>query len=539
MTISGSTRTKAARSLRILVVAAEAPPVRSGIASVVGYLQQGLEDRGHHIDVLAYPDVRRLAFGEIRLSSLIFKLPRLLRRIDDYDVIHIHGATPTVSDVALLFARRRMRHPVVVYTHHMDLAFESSNLLTSPYNYLHHRLSAKADAVVATTYQNLGLQDDRGQGQVIALGVNVNHFSTSGPKDPQFTVLFIGQFRPYKGVPVLLEAMAHVPGARVLLAGHGPEEQIYRSLAAELGLDVEFHVDIDDHQLRELYRRAHTVVLPAVSRREAFGLVLVEGMSAGCVPVASDLPGVHEVVGRAGLLFPRGDATRLGGILRGLRENPALVQRLAKRAHVRAAEFSRARTIREYERLITGLVACRDLKERLGDRDHASTSALRQFVADVATNFEADWTEMVLSPSQLELYTVAVASTEPPAWADRNLRRASSLLAWYAVNTATSTLGGPDDDSPLQLWDSAAVDGRPPAAMVAPLTVDSGSLGALLLMRERPFEQPELSNLECFARSVAPSLLGLASDESIFTRTRAGSIGASDASRHIAVIKHQ
>jgi glycosyltransferase involved in cell wall biosynthesis len=538
MTISGNTSVQPAHSLRILVIAPEAPPVRSGIASVVGYLQKGLGERGHRIDVLAYPEVRRLAFGEIRLSSLIFKLARLLRRIDDYDVIHIHGATPTVSDVALLFARRRKRHPVVVYTHHMDLAFESSNLLTSPYNYLHHRLSAKADAVVATTYQTLGLEDDRGQGQVIALGVDVNHFSTSGPKDAQFTVLFIGQFRPYKGVPVLLEAMSHVPGARVLLAGHGPEEQAYRSLAAGLGLDVEFHVDIDDHQLRELYRRAHTVVLPAVSRREAFGLVLVEGMAAGCIPVASDLPGVHEVVGRAGLLFPRGDARRLGGILHGLSENPALVQRLANRAHVRAAEFSRARTIREYERLITGLVACRDLKERLAGHDHQSASALRRFVADVATNFEADWTEMVLSPNQLELYTVAVAATEPPAWADRHLRRGSSLLAWYAVNTAASTLVGSDDDSPLQLWDSAVVGGKPPAAMVAPLTVASGPLGALLLMRERPFKQPELSNLECFARSIAPSLRGLASDKSIFKRTRPDLVGASDAGRYIAVTSH-
>src|SRR5215208_6554917 len=125
MTISNGTGVQAARSLRILVVAPEAPPVRSGIASVVGYLQKGLDGRGHRIDVLAYPEVRRLAFGEIRLSSLIFKIPRLLRRIDDYDVIHIHGATPTVSDVALLFALRRKRHPVVVYTHHMDLAFES------------------------------------------------------------------------------------------------------------------------------------------------------------------------------------------------------------------------------------------------------------------------------------------------------------------------------------------------------------------------------------------------------------------------------
>jgi glycosyltransferase involved in cell wall biosynthesis len=525
----------APRPLRILVVAPEAPPVRSGVASVVGYLEEGLECRGHRIDVLAYPDVARLAFGEIRLSSLVLKLPRLRRRIDNYDIVHIHGATPTVSDVALLFACRRRRHPVVIYTHHMDVVFGSDNPLTRLYNSLHRRLSSRADAVVPTTRENLRLPDDSDRGGVIALGVDVDQFSTSGPKDPRFTVLFIGQFRPYKGVRVLLEAMSHVPGARLLLAGHGPEEQAYRSLATALGLDVEFHVDVDDQQLGQLYRRAHAVVLPAVSRREAFGLVLVEGMAAGCVPIASNLPGVCEVVGRAGFLFPRGDATRLAGILHGLGENPGLVQHLANRARVRAAEFSRAHTIGEYERLITGLMACRDLKDRLGDHDRSYASALRRFVADVATNFEAEWAEMVLCPRRLELCTVA--STEPLTLSDHQLRRASSLLAWYAVNTAASTLVGPTD-GPLHLGESALVDGKPPAAMVAPLTVARRPFGALLLMRERPFEQRDLSNLTCFARSIAPSLHALVSDQSIFEGRRAGISGTTGAGRNADASSH-
>jgi glycosyltransferase involved in cell wall biosynthesis len=538
LTISrpGAGAQAAARSLRILVVAPEAPPVKSGIASVVGYLEKGLEGHGHRIDVLAYPDVGRLGFGEIRLSALIFKLPQLLHCIDKYDVIHIHGATPTVSDVALLFAGRRRRHSVVIYTHHMDLAFGSDSPLTHLYNYLHRRLSARADAVVATSRDNLSLLADTGRGGVIALGADVDQFSTSGPEDPQFTVLFIGQFRPYKGVGVLLEAMSHVPGARLLLAGRGPEEQAYRSLAAELGLDVEFHVDVDDPELRQLYRRAHAVVLPAVSRREAFGLVLVEGMAAGCVPIASNLPGVREVVARAGFLFPRGDSTRLGAILHGLRENPSLVKHLADRARIRAAEFSRAHTICEYERLITGLIACRDLKEGLADRDHSYDSALCRFVADVETNFHADWTEIVLCPSQSKLCTVE--SRELHTFSDHRLQRASSLLAWYAVNTAASTLLGPND-GPLHFEDWAVVDGKAPAAMVAPLTVARRPFGALLLMRERPFEQRDLDDLTCFARYIAPPLYAIVSEGSLVTRRRAGIASTADSGRYTFAINHQ
>jgi rhamnosyl/mannosyltransferase len=243
----------------------------------------------------------------------------------------------------------------------MDLDFESGGFLTRVYNHLHHRFSARADAVVATTQDTLRLLGDSCRGVAIPLGVDLEHFGTNGQKDAQFTVLFIGQFRPYKGVRVLLQAMSQVTGARLLLAGQGPEEQAYRSLGAEIGLDVAFHIGVDDGHLLQLYQRAHAIVLPSVSRREAFGVVLVEGMAAGCVPIASDLPGVREVVGRTGFLFPTGDANRLAGILRVLRDDPALVQKIGDRARVRAAGFSRERAIREYDRLITGLVASRDL----------------------------------------------------------------------------------------------------------------------------------------------------------------------------------
>ncbi len=353
---------QATRSLRILMVATEAPPVRGGIARSVGYLRDGFQERGHHVDVLAYPEVRRLVFGEIRLSSLIFKLPQLLRRINEYDVIDIHGATPTISDVALLFARLRGRRPIVIYTHHMEMVFMSGGFLNRAYNHLHHRLSARADAVVAETRDNLKLLDGSCRGVVIPPGIDLDYFSINGQKDARFTVLFIGQFRSYKGVRVLLQAMSQVKGARLLLAGQGPEEQAYRSLGAELGLDVEFHIGVDDDQLRQLYQRSHAVVLPSVSHAEAFGLALVEGMAAGCVPIASDLPGVREVVGRTGLLFPAGDANHLAGILRGLRDDPALVEQISDRSRARAAEFGRERTFFEYERLITELIARRDLK---------------------------------------------------------------------------------------------------------------------------------------------------------------------------------
>lgn len=493
---------QATRSLRILMVATEAPPVRGGIARIIGYLRDGFQAHGHHVDVFAYPEVRRLAFGEVRLSSFIFKLPRLLRRINEYDIIHVHGATPTISDVALFFTRLCSSSPLVIYTHHMDLDFAPVGFLNRAYNYLHHRLSAQADAVIASTWDTLRPLTGTSQGLVIPLGVDLERFSANGPKDALFTILFVGQFRPYKGVQTLLRAMVQVTSARLLLVGQGPEEQTYRALAKELCLDVEFHIGVDDNQLSRLYQRAHTIVLPSVSRLETFGLVLLEGMAAGCVPIASNLPGVHEVVGQNGFLFPAGDASSLARILCGLRDDPVLVKQMSKRATARATEFSQERTVWEYEHVMTELIAWRDLKDRLVTRTQPSASSLQDFTVDVAHTLEADWTQIVLCSTQDALYPVA--STKSNRLLEHlQLQQASSHLAQYAINTGNSALVGLNN-GPLHLRSFVAHEA--PAAMVTPLTKGKKRFGALLSMRKYPFDQRDLNGFVRFARYVAPSL---------------------------------
>jgi glycosyltransferase involved in cell wall biosynthesis len=88
------------------------------------------------------------------------------------------------------------------------------------------------------------------------------------------------------------------------------------------------------------------VVLPSLTRAEAFGLVLLDGMSAGCVPVASDWPGVSDVAGPTGMLVPPGDAIALRAALRTLVQDPARLERL------RAASLQRAKTL-TWERCVT------------------------------------------------------------------------------------------------------------------------------------------------------------------------------------------
>ncbi len=494
---------KATRQLRILVIATEAPPVRGGIARVVGYLRDGFEARGHHVDILAYPQLGRINFGEVRFSSLALKLPELFHTFKEYDVIHVHGATPTISDVMLLFTRLYKVRPVIIYTHHMDLDFGPVKFFSKVYNFMHRQCAAQADAVIAGTWDNLPSHNDRSS--VIPFGIDLERFSAREQKDEQFTVLFTGQFRPYKGIRVLLKAMSLLSGVRLLIAGHGPEEQIYRSLAEELNVEVEFHVGLNDAQVRKLYQRAHVIVLPSVSRLEAFGLTLVEGMATGCIPVASDLPGVRDVVGKTGFTFPIGDAKRLAEIFSSLRDDRAQVERMSANAYIRSSEFDQDRTVYEYERLIAGLVTCNTLKNRLSDTTRSSASALHTFVTNIAEDLAADEVAIVMNTANGELSPIA-ATQANLAPGRSELQQVTDLLGSHAISTSESTMIGLSDGH-LRLRHEASSEMS--AVMVTPLTKNGKHFGAIIAMRNKPFSQNDLDNLTRFAHSIAPSIQAL------------------------------
>ena len=94
---------------------------------------------------------------------------------------------------------------------------------------------------------------------------------------------------------------------------------------------------------------------------------LLEGMRIGCVPVASDLPGVAEVVGDAGKLVAPGDANGFAETLRDLQQNRALWDRLSVRAQRRAASFRWAETAGSYAALL----------ERLSENEPARRTVLQ------------------------------------------------------------------------------------------------------------------------------------------------------------------
>jgi rhamnosyl/mannosyltransferase len=196
--------------------------------------------------------------------------------------------------------------------------------------------------------------------------------TTAGPR-----ALFVGRLVYYKGVDVLIDAMARCAGT-LLLVGDGPLEPALRQRAAALGMDdrVVFAGRVSDEDLPAYYQASDVFVLPSVARTETFGVVQVEAMAAGLPVVSTNLPtGVPWVNqdGLSGLVVPPGNAGRLADAMGRLLLDRELRERLGQNAAARASElFSRERMIAAFKDVVECAVSAPEL---IGSRvAHADVS---------------------------------------------------------------------------------------------------------------------------------------------------------------------
>jgi glycosyltransferase involved in cell wall biosynthesis len=173
---------------------------------------------------------------------------------------------------------------------------------------------------------------------------------------------YAGHLYPWKGVDVLLDALARVPDVEGLIVG-GPDKEPdldrLKARSAELGIDgrVTFTGLVPPPRVRALLGRADILVLPnpasAISTRYTSPLKLFEYMAAGRAIIASDLPAIREVLAHesTALLVAPGEPEALAAAIRRLRGDPALRTTLARAACAAAAEYSWGRRAERLEAL--------------------------------------------------------------------------------------------------------------------------------------------------------------------------------------------
>jgi len=134
-----------------------------------------------------------------------------------------------------------------------------------------------------------------------------------GWREPTFasdTFVSVGQLWRHKRVDLLVNAIALVPDAKLVVIGSGPEAPVLRALAEKLGVAgrVDFAGTVDSARLAELL--ADSLAFLHASVAEPFGIAVLEALAAGLPLIAVHEGGYTEIVDRASsfLVPPQPDA---------------------------------------------------------------------------------------------------------------------------------------------------------------------------------------------------------------------------------------
>lgn len=164
-------------------------------------------------------------------------------------------------------------------------------------------------------------------------------------------VIGIGRLVPLKRFPLLIDAVASLPGdVRLVLLGDGDRDAL-RSRAEQARLRHPIEFAVTDNV--GLYLSAADIYA-STSSTESFGLANLEALTAGVATLCTTVGGVPEVMGDAAWLVP-GNSDTLRGALASFAADPGLRAQFAARGRARAAAWPDIDSIAErYERIYLG-----------------------------------------------------------------------------------------------------------------------------------------------------------------------------------------
>ena len=259
-------------------------------------------------------DKLKLISGKSKLSVYNpYHIFRLYRHINEYDLIHVHLFPALLWTSLSVVFQLKKKNRCLIYTEHSTtnkrrkLGFLRTidKLIYKPYDYI-IGISEKAT-------KNLQRHLGSGYKNIITIenGVDLAAFINAAPYEKKELgfhendklLIQVSSFRYPKDQDTVLRALSKLDNKKVhlLLAGDGPNKKALMRLSEELMIHKNVHFLGVRNDIARLLKTVDVVILS--SAYEGLSLSSVEGMAAGKPFIASDVPGLREVIKGAGLLF--------------------------------------------------------------------------------------------------------------------------------------------------------------------------------------------------------------------------------------------
>lgn len=294
-----------------------------------------------NLQLLAYGgglevNIRKSWFAKLQLIP--FSISFLITAVKEArkaDIIHAHW---TFAGLIAVLIKKVLHKKVIITVHGSDLAIAKKGLLNKITKFILNEadiLTAVSQSLAKEVSNQLKIEKNV---LVIPNGIsedflNVRRRSTHGKLN---RIVFIGRLHRSKGIDTLLKALnilnKRMPEVGLVVVGGGDNEGDLRKLAKELDVDdkTSFIGEVGRSKIPVLLEKSDVLILP--SRREGFGVVLIEAMASGLPVIGSDTGGISEIIrdGYNGFKFPVSDHKRLASLIYKLLNDKALYKKMSK-----------------------------------------------------------------------------------------------------------------------------------------------------------------------------------------------------------------
>jgi len=297
----------------------------------------------------------QIASTDFSLSSF-WQFNELVKKTD---IVHYHFPWPFMDLVHFVVNHKK---PSIV-TYHSDIV--KQKFLLRLYSPLKNKFLDSVDSIVATSpnYRVTSdlLQKYQNKVEVIPIGLDRKFYPSIDVERTQYWrsvvgdkfFLFVGVLRYYKGLKILLDALA-LGDLPTVIVGAGPIEQELKVKAGSLGLkNIIFLGQVSEEDKVALLNLSYAVVFPSHLRSEAFGISLLEGAMYGKPMISSEIGTGTSYINsdqETGIVVPPSSPKDLQTAMSYLWNNPKVAERMGHKA------------IARYEKLFTADKMCQSYK---------------------------------------------------------------------------------------------------------------------------------------------------------------------------------
>lgn len=287
--------------------------------------------------------VYSLGKGNVYNPFLVFKIIPFLKK---YDIVHVH-LFPALYWVAIA-KQLSFTNTKIVFTEHSTLNRRRN--LAGKYldRYIYGKYSkivAISELVRSNLKKHLNFDDDHFC--VIKNGVDLEKILLASPSTYDFfenqpsnqkIIVQVSSFIYPKDQKTVIEALNYLPqNIKLILVGDGELRSDCEKLVENLNLGDRVNFLGVRMDVPRLLKSSDIIVLSSVY--EGLSLSSIEGMASGKPFIASDVPGLTEVVKDAGVLFPQGNAKELASHILKLIDDPVYYSKVSNACLERSKKF--------------------------------------------------------------------------------------------------------------------------------------------------------------------------------------------------------